>query len=229
MAEIGSIVFEAMLKTAVTENFRSKMNSMLSEDELLRMYPPSDNYTRKMKSLFVWERRRAALTKFKSVAKAAVIVVCILSTVFISLLMISTDVRAAVRDAIVQFFEGFTQIDFAEPDEIPKSAGDYTAGYIPGGYELVKSEEYGDSYFAVYEDIDGNMLMLNIIPQGTHMGDTDNRKYRTETYEGITYHIFEAHTADYYSTVAWSKDDFMFSLTGSVTIDEITKMARSIE
>lgn len=229
MTDVGAIVFDAMLKEAVTANFHNKMRAMPPEEELLRKYPPSAEHICKMNSLFLQERRRETIKIRLNYAKVAVFILCLASTILFSILMFNPQVRAVVRDAIVQFFDGFARIEYNEPDETPKTAQSFTPGYLPEGYELIKTEEYGDNCFVIYEDADGNRLMLNISPADSHMGDTDNRVYRTEIHEGVTYHIFEAHDADDYSTITWSKEGFMFSLTGAVPLEELMNTAHSLE
>jgi len=228
MSEIN-IVFESMLKEAVAANFNNKMEAMPSEEELLRMNPPSVNHVRYMKSLFRWARRRDAVKKLFSFSKAAVFVLCVFSTLFFAAMMFSPSVRAAVRDVIVQFFDGFTRIEFSEPGETSRAAGSFALGYIPEGYSMASIEVNEDSCLMIYKGADGDMLTLFISASDAHMGDIDNRDYRTETYANAIYYVFEARTADDYSNITWMQNGLVFNLTGAIPIGELLKTAHSLE
>ena len=230
MADVNSIVFDAMLKEAVTANFRKRMNAMPSEEELLRKHPPSAEHIYKMNLLFTRERRRIAAKKLLAFTKVAVFFLCIVSTVLFSILMFNPHVRAAVRDAIVEFFDGFNRIEFIESDEdVSRSAESFTPGYVPDGYELISVEEYGDSSFTVYADGGGRMLMLNVALADTHMGNLDDREYRAEIHDGVTYHVYETSTSDDYSDIAWIQSGFMFFLSGEISIEGLMEVALSIK
>jgi len=229
MADIGNIVFESMLKEAVAANFRSKMEVLPLEEQLLKEYPPSPEHVAKMKSLFKRERRIETVKKLLSFTKAAVVVLCVAATVFFSALMLVPQVRATVRDAIVQFFGLFTQVEFTPTESADREVGSFSLRHIPDGYGQTDVYEYGDNFIRIYGDADGNTLIFHISPPDTHAGDTEHRAYRTEIHKGITYHIYEALDTNTNSDVSWAQNGFMFSLTGSIPVDELMKTAYSLK
>jgi len=229
MIDVGNTVFEAMLKEAVKSNFQAKMKAMPNEEQLLKEYPPSCEHIRKMKSLFKWEHRRNVTRSILSFAKAAVLVLCAAVTVLFAALIISPQVRAAVRDTVVQFFESFTRIEFNTYARADKKATDFSLGYVPDGYARMSVTEYGDAVLVTYGDSENNMLLFNISPPDTHTVDSENADYHVETYSGITYYIYEAAEETEYSNIAWSQDGYVFSLMGIVSVDELMKTALSLE
>jgi hypothetical protein len=229
MSDIGNIVFDAMLKEAVTANFRAKMEALPSEDEIRREHPLSERHIQRMKKLFAQERRQAALKKVWSFAKAALIFLCILSTLTFALLMTNPSVRAAVRDAIVKVWEGFTSVEFTNKDKPAKEARDFSLGYIPKGYTKLSIEEYGDNCLTIYTDAEGNMLMLDVAFPIYYAVDNDHREYYSIVQGGIEYHVFEAPDTENYSQIIWESDGFSFELTGIISVDELHKMALSVE
>jgi len=229
MNNIENIVFESMLQKAVTSNLHNKIKAMPPEEELLQKYPPSAEHIRKMKSLFFKERRMDVMKKLRSFTKAAVLFLCIATTFLFAVLMFNPHVRAAVRDTFVQFFEGFTRIEFNNHNGTIKDIQSFNAKYIPEGYVQTNVEDYGDSRLIIYVDEGGNMLMLNIGFPDLHTGDVDNRDYRIEVHEHISYHIFEAYVFDDFSNVTWIQEGFMFNLTGAASVEELLKIAWSLE
>lgn len=228
MSDINDVIFDALLREAVAANFREKMEAMPSEEELLRENPPSDRHVRRMKAIFAMERRmRIRGTLFKY-TKAAVLVICIAATLFFALLMTNSNVRAAVRDAIVQVWEDFTSVKYDDSTVSEKSAQDFSLGYIPIGYSFDSAVENGDNFLSVYTDAHNNTLILNISPTALHAVDTEYRDYYTESKNGVIYHVYEAHDAEHESYVIWSHENFSFRLSGVVSVKEIMRSATSL-
>jgi hypothetical protein len=92
MNNIGDVVFDAMLKEAVIADFRAEMEAMPSEEEILRDHPYSEEHNRRMKALFASERRRTAVARLWSFAKAAVIFISVFATLAFALLMTNPEV-----------------------------------------------------------------------------------------------------------------------------------------
>ena len=224
------VAFEAMLKEAVAANFRAKMNAMPPKDETLREHPFSDGHNRRMEKLFAVERRKPMIKKVRAFAKAAVLVLCVAAVLFGAVLAVNPQVRAAVWEAIVRFFEGHTEIEYREPEAPPaKEARDFFPQYIPEGYTLTQEEADEFSYFAVYENADGDMFLFSVDPPGVISVDNDNFHYYTEEHDGITYHINQLHDGEKDAAIIWLQDDFMFNLAGAAPVDELMKMARSMK
>ena len=229
MNNIDEIIFDTILKEAVHANFRARMDAMPSEEQLRKEYAPSPEHVRKMKKLFAWERRRDFTRKLIAITKAAAVALCVGVAILFSVLMFAPEVRAAVHGTIVRFFEGFTQVRFGESTPTDRTADSFSLGFIPGGYELISSEEVGDGIFEIYSDNDGNLLFFDIHPADSLASDTDHREYRTEIHFGVVFHILESSSNDYDSTVLWEQEGFIFVLIGRNTVDELLEMAFSLE
>jgi hypothetical protein len=232
MNNISDIVLDAMIKEAVTANFKAKMNAMPSEEELREKYPPSPEHVRKMKKLFAWEKRRDFRKKVMPITKAAAVFLCVATTLLFSALMFSPEVRAAVHGTIVRFFEGFAQVEFVDsetPEVTNRTVDSFSLRFIPDGYELINSEELGDGIFMMFGNSEGNLILFEIQPPGAIYSDTDRRDYREEVYSGITYHVFESLNEETNSNIDWEQDGFMFGLIGTISVTELLEMAFSLE
>jgi hypothetical protein len=229
-SNIGDIVLEAMIKEAVIANFEERMAAMPSEEQLRKEYTPSPEHVRKMKKLFAWEKRRDFRRKAMPITKAAAVVLCVATTVLFGILLTSSEVRAAVRGTFVRFFEGFAQVEFSKtPETNDRTADSFRLGFIPHGYELMGSEELFEGIFTIYSDDEGHLLFFEIKNPDSPAFDTDYGEYRTETHNGVVYHVFESRESDYYSSVSWVQYGFMFVLTGVIPVDELLEMALSLE
>ena len=229
MSNVTSLLFDIMLKEAVKADFEAEIESLPPEDEILSNHPLSEEHTRKMKALFAWERRKVITRHLWSYAKVAVIFLCILSTVTFSLLMISPEVRAAVRNAIVRVWEGFTSVEFTDNNTPSKESKDFSPEYIPQGYALLSVDEFGDSYIMVYIDDDSNMLMLEISSTDSHAVDNENREFYEEQHNGVEFYIYESVDIKRISSVVvWTQEGFSFSLSGVIPIDALIRVAVSV-
>ena len=226
---VYDIVFDLMLKEAVAANFHNKMSVMPSEEEILKEHPFSDNHIHKMNKLFAIERRTTYIRSVISVAKIAMLVVCVIAALTFSLLLTSPQVRAAVQDAIVKFYEGFTSVAFVDTDKPDKAAQGFSPSYIPKAYSLASSEAYGENSIAIYMDADENMLMLEVSPSGFFAVDNEYLTYYTEVHDGVTYHIHESPDKEHFSFLLWTNDGFSFCLNGVIHVEELLKTARSVE
>jgi hypothetical protein len=236
------ILFEAMLRQAVIKVQMKEMAALPSDEELRETYTFSERHNRRMKKIFAAERRREIFVSVRRWSKVAAAIICVTATVLFGILLTSSEVRAAVRNVFVRFYDGFARIEFIEPElpicsapidspaEINRVATEFTLGFIPEGYELIDSEVLGDGIFNVFMDADGNLLIWDINTTDAAVAvDTDNTDYRTEAHEGIEYHIFESRSEGYLSTVVWTQDGFVFNLTGLLDIDELMRIAFSVE
>jgi hypothetical protein len=228
-SNIGDIALDIMIKEAVIANFNARMEALPSEEEMRKMNPPSPEHIRKMKKLFAWEKRRDFTKKMLVHTKAAALVLCVATAIFFSALMFNPEVRASVRGVIVQFFELFARVEYAPSEDTDRTAGSFVLGYIPDVYELISDEELGHGKFKVYSDSSEILLFFNVQPPDVYSGDTEQREYRHETHEGVIYHIFESRYGYVFSTVTWEQYEFMFILQGQITVDELMKMALSLE
>jgi hypothetical protein len=222
-------LFEALLKEAVRANFNAKMDALPPEEELLRNFPPSAEHTRKMKAIFAYERRTDALRKLRRFAKTAAILLCIVTTLFFAALMFNPNVRAAIRNAIVEIFDGYTRFAFTEQEVPSKAPGEYSLTYIPQGYTLESTEDFGKDHLAVYTNVHGDMLIFNVGPPGVYAVDNEYLTHSSETYGETTYDVFMSVDNTRFSTVAWAQDGYLFTLKGTLSKEELLRTAMSVE
>jgi len=235
--KISDMIFEALLKEAVAANFQAKMDAMPSEDEIARDNPFTEDHDNKMEKVFKTERRKNFAPRLFSIAKVAVITLCVLSTLTFAVLMTNPKVRATVWNTIVEFYNDHIRINYsstntesASESEAEKDARNFSWEYIPEGYEEISIEADEMSSLSIYSDADGNLLILNIIPASTSdvLYDNEHKKYYTEEHDGILYHILEGDNIKYYSSIGWTDGGFAFAVDGMFPIEELKKTVNSL-
>lgn len=147
MDNIGDVVFDAMLKEAVTANFRAEMEGIPSGDELERSF--SDRHIRKMKALFAYERRQIIVKKVWSFAKAAALFFCILTTITFLLL-------AAINP------EGLTGI-FSTGTDTPAEVSAVVFHAVKNEYHDYHTETHDGIEYHIYTSLDVNLAASVIV------------------------------------------------------------------
>jgi len=225
------IIFDAMLKEAVIANFRTKMEEVPSEEEILEETSFSDEHNRKMEEIFKQERRQTVARRFysiKSYAKVAIFIISITATLTFAILLTSTEVRAALKNVIINIFERFTNIEYEEPRNQEKEAHRFVLQKIPDGFELTHTEIYGQNSLSFYENHKGEYIIFDVrLPNSTNFDNEDHKFYEV-IYDTIIYYVNEALDDDKFSTIFWTIDGFMFVLQGNVAIETFLEIARLI-
>jgi hypothetical protein len=227
--DINNVVFDAILKEAVALNFRAKMEAMPSEEELFRENPPSARHIRRMNAIFALERRMRVRARLFKYAKTAMYIICITATLTFAVLMTNPNVRAAVKEAIVKFWEGFTSVEYITADVFGKSAKDFSLTYIPAGYAIESIVESGESCLTIYADEDGKMLIMDAGPSGFNAVDSAHQDYYTKTVSGVTYHVFASVKSGDDTVIVWDYGGYSFQLSGLFTADELMRSAVSLD
>lgn len=133
--------------------------------------------------------------------------------------------------SISGFFDMNTLIELAESVAVrPK---EYVLGYIPEGYTLLDMEPLPDHYGSSYADYDsGNVLHFYYL-----RGDDEwlsaifheNATYQTVTVRGVEADLYLPNdpTEDG-AVLVWFEDEYMMSIQGFFSEDEIIQLAESI-
>ena len=162
-------VFEGIITAALNEYIAEELDAVPSDEEIAKMYPTSlkmkKHYQRKAKEKKY--QLSLPLVYCKRLAVAFFVVV----TLSFGILMTNSDVRAAVSNTVVTWYEKFVQIDFSktedtyDTDDTESSIPEFTdleIGYIPLKYVLSSSTE--DLYYReyIYTSDDGDYMLIGL-------------------------------------------------------------------
>ncbi|MCL2517190.1 MAG: hypothetical protein FWF15_01380 [Oscillospiraceae bacterium] len=102
-------VFEALFKQAVIDDYTDEIDSIPSNDELVKKYPFTPQFNVRMKKLFARVRRKEILNKVIKFSQRAAVIFLFFTTFLFGLLLINPEVRATVGNVFVEWFESLRQ------------------------------------------------------------------------------------------------------------------------
>lgn len=223
--------FEAMLRQAVIKNHTDEMEALVSEVEAGEEHVFSERRNIRMKKLFAAHKRHEVFTIVYKWGKVAVVAVCVSATLVFGTLLTSAEVRKAVGDVIVTWFDKFTKF------QSPEISDDFTErewkpNYLPDGFTLQETYEVGRMKGYEYVNSTGILVDFSYRPSDSSTSvDNENMIYSTFIENDIVYHLFEPTIKDEYedTIIVWNKDEYRFTLIGNYDIDELIKIALSVK
>ena len=224
-------LFNAILRQAVIKNNNNEIASIPPEDELKRMLTFSDSHNKRMKKLFIADKRREFFTIFYKWSKVAVVAVCISSTLMFSILLTSAEVRKAISNVIVTWFDQFTKF---QSEEVGSEfvERDWSLDYLPIGFYLNEEFTGTDSKYFEYVHESGSIIDFGyIISDDSVSVDNENKKYKVIIENDIVYHLFESTLIDNehdFNTIIWDMFGYRFTIAGNYDINELLKIALSV-
>lgn len=188
----------------------------------------SDRFEQRMRSVI---RRGNHPGIYKTLQRVACVLLVLLM-LFSSVMIFSTDARAAIIGWIKEQYETFYHYFFPKEDEAVEKV-EYTLGWVPDGFTLVSTQsistrktsiylgpqnqmlqftwQYGDSAFPAY--FDSQTLSHKAVNVGTHKGDL----YLSDTEENT-------------NGIAWVDDDrnILFSISAPLNEKALIKVAEGV-
>jgi hypothetical protein len=223
--------FEAVLRQAVIKNNMDEIEAIPSDEELAKLYTFSERHSKRMKKLFSADKRKETFTVVYKWGKVAVVAICVSATLVFGILLTSAEVRKTVGDVIVTWFEKFTKFQSEESNE-EFTKHNWSPRYVPAGYNMLESYEFGSMSVIEYGNQSGSKIELDYMPSdGAISVDNEGREYSVMVENDIVYHLFKAFPEDEHkgNTVVWDMGGYRFTILGYCDIDELLKMAVSTE
>lgn len=223
-------VFETLLKRAVVENFENEMASIPSNEELAELYTFSKRHETRMKHLFRKERAKSYLLATAKFAKRIAAVFVVVMAILFGALLFNADVRAAVGNVIVDWYEKFTSFTFTGEKQINKS--EWRPTYIPEGFEEVNVVVVGAFTDVFYTNATGIELRFTY---SATLGDlnisVDNEQKQVEliTIDGQDVTKVTALIPEIENGVIFQHQGYTFDIWSLIEIEELLKIAESIE
>lgn len=193
--EVQDKVLEGLMSVALDEIMIEEDSLCPSEEELAKKYPTSKKMLRKY-------RRRSKELKYHNpmpivyMRRVSVIVLAIISVSF-GVLATSSEVRAAIVNTVVTWYDKYVQFDFSKSpesletgdsnaEEEIKSFDELEIGYIPDGFELAS---YDESHFykeLIYMSESGDGIVIGIYTSESSdvLADIELTEFETMTING---------------------------------------------
>lgn len=225
-------LFEVVLEKAFIEHEKDLLKSYPDDVELEREYPISKKEIRRFKNI-VKEKEYGKKLVRVYFERAAVVVLCMIS-LFFALIMTSPEVRAAVENVILKWYDKYTEFIFTESTTglVAEKIEDVEIGYIPDEFEIIISEEQENERYYCYvnsesPDFD---IAITVFYNNDVAISTDNEKleYEIMVFDSrelwIMYNYEES-----YGKVLISGEKVSVSVSGFVEKDELIKIAKSMK
>ena len=229
--EITDENFEEMLEMAVKEAYELKMASIPRDEELERLYPFSERHNKRMEKLLEIKKKRKPIFKPRIRYAFASILIFIISV---------ASFNDYVRGNILRFFigqhENFVRITGNINSEVATEFTQWRPAYVPEMFTEVYEFFAFDSvalvrYYNPTNPQPDIMFQHNLTEniQATVWG-LEYRNYRTEVVNGVRFEIFESTNINVASSIVyWDVDGVSFSVTAFLPVEEILKIALSVQ
>jgi hypothetical protein len=231
--KVGDPVFEALFRQAVIDKYDDEINSLPSNEELAKLYPFSPSFDLRMKRVIARYRRKDIFQKISKNMQRVAVILLIVSTVFFGMLLTNPEVRAAVGNVIVGWYEQFTSITFTrtEPNVENAERIGLNPEYVPDGYFMLTSENIVDMTFTLFSNEYGNQIRFIYRPgyAATNISiDNENHVIENHQMNGADAFIAIATDTDFDNGIVFVFENHVVEIWGTVHIDELMKMAESL-
>lgn len=228
--QVNDVVFEALFRQAVIDDFNEEIDSIPTNEQLAKIYTFSPEFEIRMKKLFLKDRRRGLLKNTMLYSRRVASVLIIVLGLLFGTLLFNTEVRAAVGKVLVEWYEKFTSFTFND-DEVIDEKKDWTLNYLPEGYELKNYEVLGRITNIEFINEQGGKIRFSYHPEGSITNiSVDNENHKIDRCEILNNEAYCISAVDdkFDNGVIWNMNGHTFDLWGKIPLDELKKVAESI-
>lgn len=223
--------FDLLLRSALLERNREELEDAAHLDPI----EPSPRYLRwRMKFLadpfrYGKKHTRPLWRKVLRVALSAVLVIVLTFGAVLA-------VYPPARQWVARWFETYIQITFQEADNSTSNSSQniWYPNYLPEGTVLEAQYELENSMFLCFRCPDGQMIYLNYAFQenANYYLDFEHQQYE-EIFlsDGTSVALLAATSENERTSLTWNNSETgtAFNLLGSCSVDELLKIASSIQ
>lgn len=224
-------IFEALFRQAVIEEYEEEIDSIPPREWLQKQISFTPGFELRMMKLFARERRKEYLRKTLNVVKHVAAVFVITATVIFGILLFNPEVRAAVKSTVVEWYDYFTSLIFpGEPSDM-KERHEWQPESLPIGYHENSVTILGRVTNIEYINKQNNTIYLSYRPEESNTNisiDNENHLLKMETVNRHEAFIAKSMSDEFDNGVIWSMDGYTFSLWSKLPIDELIRIAESI-
>lgn len=219
------MISDEMLCIAAGEYEQALLASLPEADECDHSF--SAKFEKKMRHLCHRVKYASTYSVMKRVACAIIAIVLCGSM----LLMLNTEVRAAVIGWIKNTYNSFTSYFFVGEVNAPAARAYVLAG-LPEEYVLLAQEETENSGSVIYADPEGSLLVFcyEFGPDaGAFFIKPEDHILIQETVDGQAMDFYLSQDPAYTSTVVWSVNDHvLLSITANCDKDALIRFTRCV-
>jgi hypothetical protein len=221
-------LFDAVFAQAVVLNFEDELAEIPPKQELEKMYSFSAVHIVKMKKLFGSDKKKDIFRKIGKWSRSVAAVIVIIMALFFGVMLSSPQVRAAVSNVIIEWYEKFTSFT-SDNSQIKVDDIEWWPKYLPDGFsehEILQTGSINEISFYNAEGKDITLLYLK--STDTIAVNNEGVIYSTVTANNIVYHLFESKEEGTGSSIVWDQDGYRFTIISEYPIKELQKMVVSV-
>ncbi len=232
MKEFDDSIFEALFRQAVIDDYNEEIDAIPPKEKLVEIQYFSMEFEIRMKKLLASERRKDFLKRAFQYGKRVAAILAITTALVFGLLLTKPEVRAAVKNAVVEWYDKFTSFIFRAEASDTDEEREWQPDYLPIGYRQSSVERLGRTANIEYlnDTEDGIYLSYRPGSDGTNVSvDNENHVLMEDTVNGHYCYLVKAKEDDFENGVIWSMEGYTFSIWSKLSVDELLKIARSID
>lgn len=220
-------LFEVILENAFSESFNRDLKRYEASATTLLDAEPTKEHRKRAQEAYK-RKTRTPLNGVTMLQKIAVAILVVFS-IWNALMLCSPSVQAAVKDTIVGFFDKYITFDFSRNDDFI-TVGTYKLGYIPNGYQLIKSKTT-QSYEKYTFSNGNNDIYLRITSSSISEVEVDSENQMMKPIKVKDYVAYALLYDDPNepTMVIWGDENRSFILMGNLSLAELTKIANSFK
>ena len=200
--------------------------------DIVPEHPFSPKFRRRMDRLIRRQGRSPAVTAALRCARRAAAYALVLLTLSFSCLMtVDTSFREQVLRVVVEVLQEFTEFRYTSDLPANGQPGEVRFTYLPEGMEEQYREQDAIEFYVYYESPDGDCMDLSqiAVSDGTSVSiglDTENADVTYFTVRGCEA-MKIVKSLDH--TIHWTEGDSIYTLYGTVPMEELEKVAEGIQ
>lgn len=225
--QMNDELFEVILENAFSESFNRDLKRYEASATTLLDAEPTKEHRKRAQEAYK-RKTRTPLNGVTMLQKIAVAILVVFS-IWNALMLCSPSVQAAVKDTIVGFFDKYITFDFSRNDDFI-TVGTYKLGYIPNGYQLIKSKTT-QSYEKYTFSNGNNDIYLRITSSSISEVEVDSENQMMKPIKVKDYVAYALLYDDPNepTMVIWGDENRSFILMGNLSLAELTKIANSFK
>ena len=221
--QVNDSVFDALFRQAVIDNFYEELDSLPSDEELAKMYIASPEHEERMKKLFARMERKDRIRNIFKTGKRIAAAIVIAVTILFGALMLVPQVRAAVTQTIVSWYQEFVR--FTSRAAAVESAS-LEPAYIPEGFWEELRNEMDTTTTIFYINEEGIVISFQSNKAiGVLSVDNEYAIHEIRTINGIKYHILMAIEPGGENSIVWDMYGWRYLLRSTISVEYLQIMA----
>lgn len=142
-------------------------------------------------------------------------------------LALSAFVFPSSRDSIIKTF-GIDSLHRMTEGNNNCVSSEIKIGYIPEGFELAETDVEDKVVWNLYESKDDkDFIVYKFTSTNATYFDTEQYNYEEVIYNGKEYKAYKNSNSDY--GLIWINNDYIYEINGTVSLDELLKIAESVK